>query len=181
LRRALSLLLLWTCLWLVPSPRGFAADETAISEDAVKAVYLHRFAGYVEWPEQALSAPTFTIGVMGSEAVKTQLERLLPSITLQGRPAAVRTVSARSDLNGIAILYVAPGRLAAARQLLAAAASRPVLIVTDDTEGLRAGGVINFLRVDRNVRFEVSQTAANRSGLKIDAALLGVAVRVETR
>ncbi len=81
----------------------------------------------------------------------------------------------------MAILYIAPGQLAAARRLIVAARSAPVLIVTDDPAGLAAGAVVNFIRVGKNVRFEVSQPAAHRAGLKIDPALLAVAARVETR
>jgi hypothetical protein len=51
--------------------------------------------------------------------------------------------------------------------------------VTDDEGGFSAGAVINFIEVDRNVRFEISLVAADRAGLKIDSALLSVASRVE--
>lgn len=39
--------------------------------------------------------------------------------------------------------------------------------------------MLNFLTIDRNVRFEVSLTAAERWGLKISSELLGVAIRVQ--
>jgi hypothetical protein len=178
--RPFTLLLLSISLWLGAIPARSVAD-TPYSEDAVKAAYLHRFAAYVEWPAPPPADTPFTIGVLGADAVLTQLQRLLPEINIQGRAAATRAVKNAADLNGVAILYIAPGRLTAARPLLTAAASRGVLVVTDDPDGLKAGAVINFVRTGSNVRFEVSQPAADRSGLKIDAALLAVAARVETR
>ena len=178
--RPFTLLLLSICLGLGVIPARSVAD-TPYSEDAVKAAYLHRFAAYIEWPEPPPADTPFTIGVLGADAVLAQLERLLPEINIQGRATAARAVKNLADLKGVSILYVAPGRLAAARPLLTAAASRGVLVVTDDPDGLKAGGVINFVRTGANVRFEVSQPAAARSGLKIDAALLAVAARVETR
>jgi hypothetical protein len=39
--------------------------------------------------------------------------------------------------------------------------------------------VVNFTQVGRNVRFEISLTAAERSGLRINSGLLSVATRVE--
>jgi hypothetical protein len=48
----------------------------------------------------------------------------------------------------------------------------------DHPRGLDEGGVINFLIVDRRVRFEVSMNAAQRAGLRISSQLLSVAVRV---
>jgi len=52
------------------------------------------------------------------------------------------------------------------------------LLVTDEEGGLNAGSSLNFLTIDQRVRFEISLAAADRSGLKISAELLGVAVRV---
>jgi hypothetical protein len=95
--------------------------------------------------------------------------------------ARARAVQNAADLDGVSILYIAPGRLSAARSIIPVAAAHSVLVVTDDSGGLKGGGVINFVRIGPNVRFEVSQPAADRSGLKIDAALLGVAAHVETR
>jgi len=179
LSRPFASLLLWTGLCLLAIPGRCPAD--AFSEEAVKAAYLHRFAAYVEWPESARPANVFTIGVMGPDGVLDQLRQLLPSIKIHGRPAAARTVSSVRDLKGVSILYIARGRLAQARPVIAAAIERSVLVVTDEADGLKTGSVINFIRAGPNIRFEVSQRAADRSGLKVDAALLGVALRVETR
>lgn len=178
--RPLTLLLFSVLLWLAGVP-AHSAGDASFSEEAVKAAYLHRFAAYVEWPETGPPVGAFTIGVMGSDSVLEQLQRLLPAITVRGRAASARAVKTLADLDEVSILYIAPGRLAAARPIIAAAAKRSVLVVTDDSGGLNVGGVINFVRVGPNVRFEVSQPAADRCGLKIDAALLGVAARVETR
>lgn len=53
-----------------------------------------------------------------------------------------------------------------------------MLIVSNTPRGLDVGSMINFLLVDRRVRFEVSLPAAKRSGLRISAELLSVASRV---
>lgn len=178
--RALTLLLLSIGIWLVADPAR-PAQDASYSEDAVKAAYLHRFAAYVEWSPEAAATSEFIIGVVGSEGVLGQLDRLLPAINVGGRPAGAHAVEKMADVEDLSILYIAPGRLESSRRLIAAAASHGALIVTDDANGLSAGGVINFVRVGRNVRFEVSQPAADRAGLKIDAALLAVAARVQVR
>jgi hypothetical protein len=55
------------------------------------------------------------------------------------------------------------------------------LLVTENESGLDGGAVINFVEVNRNLRFEISLNAADRSGLKVNSALLSVAARVERR
>ena len=54
-------------------------------------------------------------------------------------------------------------------------------MVTESENGIDGGAVINFIEVDRNLRFEISLNAADRSGLRINSALLSVAARVERR
>jgi len=150
------------------------------SADAVKAAFLYRFASYVEWPPEA-SPDQLVIGIAGGEGVAQQLELLLPRMSAHGRAARIQRVTRASELDGVHILYVGRDLLARTRAMRAAAAQRPILVVTDDEGGLEAGSVINFLDADRNVRFEISQSASDRARLKIDSALLSVAARVERR
>jgi hypothetical protein len=160
---------------------GVQAAQFSI--DAVKAAYLFRFASYVEWPPAADKAldkgeAVFTIGIVGAEDVAIHLERLLTGMSVGGRAAKVRRVRSADDLSGVRILYVGPGSFRGTRELRDRTRARPILVVTDDRLGLDGGGVINFLEIDRNLRFEISLDAAERNGLKIDSALLSVAARV---
>jgi hypothetical protein len=157
---------------------GWSAVAATYSEDAVKAAYLHRFAAYVYWPSQTSSTP-FVIGVFGNEAVAAELARLLPQLTAEARPAIVRKLAPGQKPEPMHVLYIGPGRLAEARDLLLALERQPVLVVTDDENGLARGGTINFVRVGRNLKFEVSLKAARLSGLQISSGLLSVAARVE--
>ena len=156
------------------------AHAAQFSADAVKAAYLFRFAQYVEWPAQPPDTP-FVIAVSGAEEVAVHLERLEPGMTVNGRRLMVRRVTSPQELDGVNILYIGAGVFSSTRALRAVAIKRPILLVTDDRHGLDGGGVINFIEVDRNLRFEISLNAADRSGLKINSALLSVAARVERR
>jgi hypothetical protein len=158
--------------------RSFAAQFTA---EAVKAAYLYRFASYVEWPADAPAAGAFVIAVAGDEKVAIQLERLLRGLTVHGRPTTVRRVTKAQEIEDVHILYVGPTAFARTRALRERAILLPILIVTDDVDGLDGGGVINFTASERNVRFEISLVAADRGRLKIHSALLSIATRVERR
>ncbi|HEX4024917.1 MAG TPA: YfiR family protein [Steroidobacteraceae bacterium] len=149
-------------------------------EDAVKAVFLYRFAGYVQWPASARSGEQFTIAVLGGDAVAEQLRRLLPDHPIQGEPAQVQTITRIQQLDGAQMLYIGPDYDGDLRALIAALSGRPVLVVTDQPGGLEDGGTVNFLLNGAHVRFEVSTESARRSGLTISSALLAVAERVKT-
>jgi len=167
-------------LFLLAGIDAAHSQATVFSVDAVKAAFLYRFASYVEWPSEVASRPLI-IAVAGAEEVAVQLEALLPRVTVRGSPTEVRRVTRVSELDGAHILYIGSKSLSRTRALRTAALTRPILIVTDDKDGLDAGAVINFFESDRNLRFEISQVAADRARLKIDAALLSVAARVERR
>jgi hypothetical protein len=160
----------------------FLSDARAagFSEDAVKAAYLYRFAGYVDWPEPAAATP-FIIDVLGAPGIAQELRRLLPGHPINGQVAQVREITGIRDLGHAQILYIAPGHADLVRTVLLRPGESSILLVTDEDGGLSTGSTLNFLTIDRNVRFEVSLTAAERSGLKISSELLGVAIRVQGR
>src|SRR5678815_100191 len=156
---------------VIGAPFARAAQFTV---EAVKAAYLFRFAQYVEWPPLATDAP-FVIAVSGAEDVAAHLERLLPGMSVNGHRAEVRRVTRPEELDGVHILYIGTKAFSRTRTLRTQAIERPILVVTDHELGLDGGGIINFIEVDRNLRFEISLIAAERSGLKIDSQLLSVA------
>jgi hypothetical protein len=147
-------------------------------EDAVKAAFLYRFTGYVEWPEPALSKSHFTIAVLGSGEITRELERLLPGRTIKDLPARVRRIERMRELGDAQMLYVAASRLSDIRAVVSELGTKPVLVVTDHPRGLDAGGAVNFISLDRRVRFEISVPAAMRAQLKVGGELLSVAARV---
>lgn len=152
------------------------AAEQAVSQDAVKAAYLYRFSGYVEWPQESLAGHPFVIAVVEAPGVARELRRLVPEHLLNQRPAEVREITLLQELGGAQIVFVGAGHLDFLRA--AAAANRPMLLVTDDERGLDQGSMLNFVTIDKRVRFEVSLTAADRAGIKISSELLSVAIRV---
>jgi hypothetical protein len=160
--------------WAVPAP---VLAQSAHSEDSVKAAYIYRFTGYVDWPEDASAGHPFVIDVFEDPGLAAALKRLLPGHPINKQPAEVREVSRIQDLGNAQIVYVGPGHADFLRAV-AAHQSRSMLIVSDDEQGLDLGSVFNFVTVDNRVRFEVSLTAADRAGVKISSELLSVAVRV---
>ena len=55
---------------------------------------------------------------------------------------------------------------------------RPILTVGDSEGFCEAGGVINLVRKERHVQFQINSDAARRAGLKISSQLLKLATIV---
>jgi hypothetical protein len=155
-----------------------APADDLYQPDAIKAAFLYRFTGYVDWPPQSLNGSAFTIAVLDADAVAARLARIVAAHPIKDRPANVISLHRAGEAAAAQMLYIGssyPGNLRAA---VRAVGARPILVVTDREGALDQGSVVNFLVVDRHVRFEVSLPAAARAGLKIEPALLSVAVDV---
>src|ERR1700689_3820466 len=95
-RTALTLL---AVVWAMGLAVRAADAAESYSEDAVKAAFLYRFTGYVDWPSEAIADPQFTIAVLDADGVAGELGRLLQNRRLQDRAAQVRSIKSIRELN----------------------------------------------------------------------------------
>jgi hypothetical protein len=171
---------LWLLVGLAPAWLDAHAQRVEAPEATVKAAFLFKFAGYVEWPPAAFASPEapFVFGILGGDEVATELTRLAPARTISGHPVVVKRLKEGEPLRGIHVIFI--GRAAADRQALTGRASQmqAMLVVTEAQFGLEAGSSINFVMADERVGFEVSLDAAEKSGLRISSRMLSVARRV---
>lgn len=171
---------LWLVAALAPLATGSRAlaQGAAASESAVKAAFLFKFGGFVEWPATSFARPDepFVIGVAGDDAVFSALDEIAAGRTVQGRPLVVRRV--REPQTGLHVLYLGSMREARLREFMPPTAA-PVLVVTSQDAGLRLGGAINFGEERGRVRFSASPAQAQARGLRLSARLLDVAQTVE--
>jgi len=158
--------------WAVP-------DSFVASEERVKAAYLYRLLGYVEWPSGsfASSDAPFVIGVIGAEGVAEELEKVVAGRFVGGRSVTVKTIRSDEAIGGIHVLFIGQDERRSLRQLLRSTGNG-VLDVTESDGALLWGSMVNFRIDGGRVRFEIAPDVAQRAGLKMSAHLLGVAIAV---
>jgi hypothetical protein len=163
-------------LWLFACAQPAQAD--ARLEVQVKAAYLVKFAGFVDWPASAFPRPDspLLIGVAGNDALAAQLEQVATRRSVGGHPLAVRRLQRGDAPAGLHMLYGAGPDGAA---LLAGAHGLPLLTVSDAADGAAdAVGMIRFVVAEERLRFEVALGQVAPSRLRISARLLAAALRV---
>jgi uncharacterized protein DUF4154 len=148
-------------------------------EHEVKAAFVFKFLSFVEWPAQTFARPEtpITIGVLGAEEVYTELHEIVQGRVVQGRPVTVRRVREGESLNGLHVLYVGRGGALALAKL---GQPRSLLTITEWDGALDQGSIINFVRSEGRVRFEVALDTAERRGLHISSRMLAVAQNVRS-
>ena len=159
------------------------ADDTPTeaAELELEAAYLYKFANFVEWPADAFREPghPVIIGVMGADALATQLEAMVRDKTVRGRGFVVRTLQPTDDPRGVHILFLGDlGREQSQAALLAVGGSH-VLTVSDRRRVSAGGAMVTLVRVNQRLRFEVSMPAVQRSRLRLSALMLTAAYRVQ--
>lgn len=177
----LLLLLLLAALglaWLAPA---VAQPPAGAMERQVKAAYLYKFAGFVEWPDGSFARPDspLVIGVAGADALADQLELTVAGRNAGGHPLQVKRVRKGEPLAGVHILFVGAVDKAQAQDLLAASQSQSVLTVSDSEEAHALGSIIHFVIADDKLRFEVALKQALAARIKISARMLSAAYRVQ--
>lgn len=158
-----------------PPAESMAATPLEVQ---VVAASLFRFLGYVDWPPDALAPDSpYVIGVIGADAIASELSSVVTSRTMNGRAVTVRRLKPGDALDGIHELFVGGGA-PARQQLLQRVRRAPVLIVTQVEGALDQGSMINFRLVEGRVRFEVALDATDEAGLKVSSRMLGLALQV---
>jgi len=157
-----------------------AAQTDRAAEIQIKAAFLYKFGGFVEWPAGAFARPdaAFMIGVIGADALAAELEQVVAGRTVQGRAVSVRKLRRGESLSGLHVLFVGQQEASRLAEILASAKSQPLLVVTEFDNALSQGSMINFVAVDDKVRFDVALPPAERGQLRISARLLAVARKV---
>lgn len=174
--------LAWILLALLGTARAQSpASVNTPLERQIKAAYLVKFAGFVEWPEASFARAdsVLEIGVAGSGPLADLLTAMAAGRTVNGHPLAVRRIRAGDALAGLHILFVDRGLdPGAARELLAASHGLALLTVSDAADADDPGCMINFVVDAERLRFDVQMRHVAASPLRISARMLAVAHRV---
>lgn len=156
------------------------AAQAQVSDTAVKAAFIPKFARYVTWPPSAAGSGPLAICVIGDDPFGGALDGSARSQSIDGHPIIVRRLDSAAAAGGCSIAMVEGSRNQSAGQMLAALAHKPVLTVTDASNG-GSRGIIHFTVVGGRVRFFIDQASAAERGMTISSRLLALALGVRQR
>jgi hypothetical protein len=168
--RGLALL----CLFIGLSFNGLAQQPT---EYQIKAAFLFNFAKFVEWPSDAFSdtnAP-IVIGVLGKNVFGSDLENTIRDKKVNNRIFKFKNFTAASEATNCHILFISSSEKENFAKIVTGL-HRNILTVSETEGFIQAGGMVNFLIQDSKIRFQISDDAAKKAGLKVSSKLLSLAL-----
>lgn len=145
-----------------------------------KAEFINSFTRFVEWP--ARKFPTaespFVIGVFGTDSLTTLLQETIQDRQIKGRPAVIKHLMNKEELRACHVLFISRSERDRLGPILGEVRRENVLTVGECDNFLGKGGVINFITVGGQVRFQISLEAAMREKLNVSSKLLQLAIPI---
>jgi YfiR/HmsC-like len=152
-----------------------ALSSQAVTQPALKAAFLFKFAKFVEWPADPAGSSPLTLCVLDDASVEDALVQLVNGGLPAGRVVTLLKGARNRPLRGCHMVYVGdsePARVAATIEELKGA---PVLTVGDGESFAEVGGTIGLFVEDGRMRFAINPSAAHRAGLRLSSQLLKLA------
>jgi len=163
---------------LVFSP-AVIAQSSKPTEFDVKAAYLIDFGKFVRQTDGQESRTSFDICLLGHDAMGPTIDDLAANQAINKLPVHVRRISDVTEARGCSILFMSADEDPRLREDLALLSSSNILTVSDASDFIDRGGMIQFLVIQNHVRFSVNLDAVNRAHLVLSSELLRVALSVK--
>lgn len=155
--------------------RDAEKDTTAI----LQANYLYNIAKLVEWKDPAMRNGNFIIGVIGGANLYQELIKQYSTRTIGKQPIEVRKLPRSAEVERCHMLFVGKGDLALLPDIYKRMAGQPTMVITEYAGALEDGAVVNFVKVDNLLKYELSMANAKPHGLVVGLTLKNLAHRVE--
>lgn len=157
-----------------------AQQAERVRDTLVKAAFLYRFTGFVEWPSGSFpgSDSPIRIGVLGDDEVLRDLREVARESAKDGRPVVVVRLLPGETLNNLHVVYLRGLSAVRATEFIASV-PEGVLTVVDADGQHPPGAVLSFFLEDGRVRFGASVAAATRQRLRLSSRLLTIARQVQ--
>jgi hypothetical protein len=157
-----------------------SALPATIGEYRIKAAFLYNFAKFVDWPPAKAGHEKleFKIGILGDNPFGTDID-VVKGKRIRGLPLKILQADSLSELGGCQIIFLSANIENELKTILEQLQSRPVLTVSDKNGFANRGVIINLVKENNKIRFQINPAAADRAGLKISSHLLRLAHIVE--
>jgi len=166
---------LFACLSLLATV-CFAEAMSKPAEYEVKAAFIYNFAKFVKWPDNTFksSEEAIVLCILGDNPFGTALESFINK-PLKERKLTVRSCRNLGDTEDCHMLYVSRSESNHLPKVLSRLKSLPIVTIGDMNDFSRRGGMINLIKINKKIRFEINPDTARRSNIKISSQLLKLA------
>jgi hypothetical protein len=144
----------------------------------LKAAFIYNFTKYIEW-KAGTGESDFIIGIIGSSPINTPLDEIVKTEMVNDKKITLKQFASPSDISFCHILFISRTANAPLADILAKTAGKGTLIISEQDGYAREGSAINFVVIDRKLKFQANVNAINAAGLTASSQLLKLAIIVK--
>ena len=161
------------CVW---GGLGASHAQSDVSREArIQAVLILRFIKFVEWPLDSMQhSDNVQVCIWGDSPTEMALQGL-KNQKVRERDVHFKKLTVPLDTRGCHVLYVSNSVRDVSPALLYGSGSKAILTVSDMPDFNKRGGIINLVRKDNRIGFDIQLRYAREHGLQIGAPLLELA------
>ncbi|MGL1888798.1 MAG: YfiR family protein [Reichenbachiella sp.] len=146
---------------LVTSLTFFASAQ----ESKFKALFIYKFAEYVEWPS---NPSTLTVGIIGS----TDVFKELSSFAANKGGMEVIKINSASEASKCNMIFIPSSESGTIDQFQSSTASKSILVVADDSSLVTKGADIGFFMDAGKLRFKINKNSIESKNMIPSSKLL---------
>lgn len=167
----------WIALLACGASLAHAADGDAVEEYRLKAAFVSKFAGFVDWPAQAWKSASdpIVICVLGENPFGSALDQAISGKTVHDHKLAARYAATVRQCATCQIVFISSSERKHFRSVLKEIPHFGVLTVSDADNFTDDGGMIDLPLESDRVRIVINIDAAEQAGLHISSKLLSLA------
>jgi hypothetical protein len=158
---------------------AWAQDSLRLAESDIKAGLIYNFLRYTQWPTPARADQPVIVCTYGHDPFSGRLASMAGR-TVNQRAIELRTVHTLPEIDACSLVVVNADERADWPRLRSFLAPRHVLTVSDYEGFARAGGIIEFTRINNRIGVRVNVGAAEAADLLVQDRLLRLASVVRT-
>ncbi len=149
-------------------------------EYSVKAAFLFKFGGYVEWPPGTFSTSNtpFVIAILGDDPFGNYLDQIAAGHRIDDRPVMLSRIRTIDQAQGVQVLFISQSEKEKIGSIANYLQNKNILTVADFEQ---SGIILTFIIDNNKVRFNVNLEEVERNGLKLSSKLLSVANNIKSR
>jgi len=164
-------------LLLAFSGAAMAQNPAKEANIKLKSMFVYSFIKNVEWPA-GVAEDSYVISIIGDKDLYQKMNATYAGKVVNNKKLIFQFHESVKAASGANMVYVAPKLSDQVAQNQKMLATNKTLIVTDKGGQLADGSVINFVIADSKLRFEISNTNAQKVPLVIGPALIKMATNV---
>jgi len=159
---------------------GIGTASSSFSQQAteaeIKAALAFKFPVYVRWPDDTpqKNSDVFKCCILGHSPLADLLMHF-DGETVMDKTIRVQRLTTIEAIETCHMLFVGDSEKKSLPKIWKAIKGKPILTLGDMKGFAQAGGIINFIRRENSVHFEINPNAGKKAGLEISSKLLRLA------